>query len=275
MISAFARASQVLDEPVYLRAATAAATFLRDWLYDSKSHTLKRSYRHGVGEANGFLTDYAFLIQGLIDLYEASFETRWLAWAMELQKRQDALFEDPAQGAYFDTTGGDSTILLRMKEDYDGSEPAANSVTALNLQRLAQLFDSKEWHGKAQQTLRAFAGLLKSTPSAMPQMLVALDFYLDKPKQIVIAGNPQHDDVKAMLREVHKQYIPNKVILLADGGEGQRFLSQYTSFLRSVEMHGGKATSFICENYVCRLPTTDPQEMARLLQGINRGAVAK
>ena len=275
MISAFARASQVLDEPAYLQAATAAATFLRDRLYDSKSHTLRRSYRQGASETNGFLSDYAFLIQGLIDLYETTFDTHWLAWAMELQTTQDALFWDSAQKGYFDTTGKDSTILLRMKEDYDGAEPAPNSVAALNLQRLAQLLDSKDWQAKAQQTLSAFAGQLKSAPSAMPQMLVAFDFHLAKPKQIVIAGNLQHEDVKEMLRELHKHYLPNKVILLADGGEGQRFLSQYISFIQSVNMHGGKATVFICENYICQLPTTDLKMMARLLQGTNGGTVIK
>ena len=275
MISAFARASQILDEPAYLQAATAASTFLQSSLYDPKSHTLQRSYRQGAGEVNGFLSDYAFLIQGLIDLYEASFETRWLAWAMELQKTQDDLFWDSAQGAYFETTGKDSAILLRMKEDYDGAEPAPNSVAALNLQRLAQLLDSKDWQAKAQQTLAAFSTQLKSAPSAMPQMLVALDFHLDKPKQIVIAGNLQHDDTKEMLREVHKQYIPNKVILLADGGEGQRFFSQYISFIQSVKMRDGKATSFICENYVCQLPTTDLKVMASLLQGTNGRAMPK
>jgi uncharacterized protein YyaL (SSP411 family) len=109
----------------------------------------------------------------------------------------------------------------------------------------------------------------------MPQMLVALDFHLDKPKQIVLAGNPRHDDTKAMLREVHKHYIPNKVILLADGGEGQRFFSQYLSFIQSVKMHNGKATSFICENYVCQLPTTDLKVMAGLLQATNGRAEPK
>src|SRR5207249_12159894 len=102
-----------------------------------------------------------------------------------------------------------------------------------------------------------------------------LDFHLDKPKQIVIAGNPQHDDTKEMLREVHKQYIPNKVILLADGGEGERFLSHYISFIQSVKMRGGKATIFICENYVCQLPTSDLKVMSRLLQGTNGGPLTK
>ncbi|MGH9429553.1 MAG: thioredoxin domain-containing protein, partial [Terriglobia bacterium] len=267
MISAFARASQVLDEPLYAGTATAAAEFLQAELYDLKTHTLRRSYRQGSGKAEGFLSDYAFLIQGLIDLYEASFETRWLAWAEELQKTQDALFWDAKQGGYFDTSGQDAAILLRMKEDYDGAEPAPNSVAALNLLRLAHFMDAKAWREKAEQTFRAFASQLRSSPSSLPQMLVALDLYLGQPKQIVIAGSRQNEDLRAMLREVHKQYLPNKVIMLADGGEGQRFLAQHIDFIQSVKMQNGKATAYICENYVCQLPTTDLKIMARLLQG--------
>ena len=267
MISAFTRASQILDEPSFRQAATAAAIFLQAKLYDSKTHTLRRSYRQGAGKAEGFLSDYAFLIQGLIDLYETSFETRWLDWAGELQKTQDALFWDTKQGGYFDTSGKDSSILLRMKEDYDGAEPAPNSVAALNLQRLAHLMDAKHWRDKAEQTLRAFASQLRSSPSSLPQMLVALDFYLDQPKQIIIAGDRQNEDLQAMLQEVHRQYIPSKVIMLADGGKGQHFLAQRINFIQSVKMQNGKATAYICENYICQLPTTDLKIMARLLQG--------
>jgi uncharacterized protein YyaL (SSP411 family) len=226
-----------------------------------------RSYRQGAGQAYGVLSDYAYLVQGLIDLYESSFEIRWLTWAIELQKKQDELFWDSAQGAYFDTTGRDATILLRMKEDYDGAEPAPNSTAALNLQRLSHLLDSKEWQAKAQQTLSAFATQLKADPSGMPQMLVALGFHYDKPKQIIIAGNLEHDDTKEMLREVHKQYLPNKILMLADNGEGQRFLSQHIPFIGSVKMHQGRATAYVCENYVCQLPTSDLGVMNRLLRG--------
>jgi len=148
MISAFARTSQILDDLAFRQAATAAAIFLQTKLYDSKNRTLRRSYRQGAGKAEAVLSDYAFLIQGLIDLYETSFETRWLAWAEELQKTQVALFWDSKLGGYFDTSGKDSSILLQMKEDYDGAEPAPNSVAALNLLRLAHLMDAKHWWRK-------------------------------------------------------------------------------------------------------------------------------
>jgi uncharacterized protein YyaL (SSP411 family) len=266
MISAFARASQVLSEPSYAQTAADAAQFLQSELYDSLNHTLRRSYRQGTGKASGFLSDYAFAIQALIDLYEATFEPRWLAWATELQNTQDSLFWDSKQGGYFDTTGRDPAILLRMKEDYDGAEPAPNSVAALNLLRLAHLLNAKDWQAKAKQTLRAFAAQLKSAPSALPHMLVALDFDLDEPKQIIVAGTRDSEDTRQMLHAVHQQYLPNKVLMLADGGEGQRFLGQRVDFIRSVKMFGGKATAYVCANYVCQLPTSDLKVMARLLQ---------
>jgi len=266
MISAFARASQILNEPSFTQTATAAAVFLQSKLYDSKDRVLRRSYRQGAGKAEGFLSDYAFLIQGLIDLYETSFDTRWLSWAAELQKTQDVLFWDGGEGGYFDTTGKDASILLRMKEKYDGAEPAPNSVAALNLQRLAHLLDEKPWQEKAQGTLQAFASQMRSSPSSLPQMFVALDFYLDEPRQIILAGDLQTEDTQQMLREVHKQFIPNKVLMLADGAEGQRFLGQHIRFIQSVKMQNGKATAYICENYVCQLPTTDLKIMTRLLQ---------
>jgi uncharacterized protein len=266
MISAFARASQVLNEPSYAQTATQAAEFLQAKLYDTTGNTLRRSYRQGAGKANGFLSDYTFVIQASIDLYEATFEPRWLVWAVELQNTQDTLFWDSKQRGYFDTSGKDPAILLQMKEDYDGAEPAANSVAALNLLRLAHLLNAKDWQAKAEQTLRAFAGQLKSAPSALPNMLVALDFHLDQPKQIVVAGIRDSEDTRQMLREVHQQYVPNKVLMLADGGESQRFLAQRVEFIRSVTMLGGKATAYVCANYVCQLPTSDLKIMARLLQ---------
>jgi uncharacterized protein YyaL (SSP411 family) len=138
MISACARASQVLDEPAFLEAATRAASFLRDKLYRPDSRELIRSYRQAASDVRGFVDDYAFLIQGLLDLYEASLDTQWLKWANQLQEKQDALFWDAQSGGYFSVSGRDPNILLRMKEDYDGAEPSPNSVSALNLLRLAQ-----------------------------------------------------------------------------------------------------------------------------------------
>ncbi len=266
MISAFARASQVFDDAALLETARKAALFAQSHLYDTGKGTLYRSYREGPGRAAGFTDDYAFLIQGLLDLYEASFEVRWLQWAVQLQKKQDELFQDKAGGGYFSVTGEDPHILLRMKEDYDGAEPSPNSVAALNLLRLAQLSGSDEYEALAKKTLSAFGGQLHKMPSAMPQMLVALDFSLDKPVQVVLAGPPAAEETRALLREVNRHYLPGKVLLGADGGEGQKWLGERMDFIQGMGPLEGKAAAFVCEGRTCKLPTSDPAVLAGLLE---------
>src|SRR5206468_1580685 len=134
MISAYARAAQVLDEARYLEIATRAAKFLRTNLYEEKSKLLYRNYRGGRSDIEGFADDYASVIQGLLDLYEASFDVEWLKFAVELQETQDRLFFDEKNGGYFSTSGKDQSVFLRMKDDNDGAEPAASSLAALNLE---------------------------------------------------------------------------------------------------------------------------------------------
>ena len=126
--------------------------------------------------------------------------------------------------------------------------------------------DSGQWREMAERSLALFGERAKQQPQAMPQLLVALDFHLDKPKQIIIAGSPQRADTQKMLREVHRQYIPGKVVLLADGGAGQQFLIQYLPFLKTVKRLNGKATAYVCENYACKLPTTDVAVMLKQLK---------
>ncbi len=265
MVSALAQASQALEEPRYRDAAEAAANFIHSKLYDSASETLRRRYRAGEAGVNGFLSDYAFLISGLIDLYEANFDVHWLAWAIALQEKQDQLFWDPQQGGYFDTSRSDRALITPTRESYDGAEPAPNSVAAMNLLRLWQITDRKESKVKAEKTFGVFARRLKMSPEAMPQLAAALDFYLAKPKQIIIAGKADAPDTRAILQLVHQRYIPNKILLLADGGAGQRQLARWLPFLTGVSRKQGRATAYICENYVCKLPTADPRLVARLL----------
>ena len=253
--------------PAYREAATRAATFVREKLYREKDQTLLRSYREGASKVEGFASDYAFLIQGLLDLYETTFDPQWIEWATKLQARQDELFWDDKAGGYFTTTGKDANILLRSKEDYDGAEPSPNSVAALNLVRLSQMLDRKEWHERAEKTLRDFSPQLGKAPSAMPQMLVALDWLRAKPKQIVIAGKPDAPDTLALLREVNRPYIPDKIVLLADGGAGQKFFASQVDFMKDVTPIKGQAAAYVCENFVCKLPTTKPDVLARLLEG--------
>jgi len=267
MISALARAAQVLDEPRYLAAAQSAARFIQANLHDPKEDKLKRRYRDGHVAIDAFLEDYAFLIQGSLDLYEASFDVRWLSWAVHLQEKQDELFWDSSVGGYFATSGKDPSLLLRMRDDYDGAEPAANSIAAMNALRLWQVTDRQEWRQKADKTFAAFASRLRTAPESLPQLVVAMDFSFSKPKQIVIAGAPQAADTRALLRLVHERFIPNKILLLADGAAGQEQLAQWLPFVKFVRQKEGRATAYICENYVCKLPTSDPKVVARLLDG--------
>jgi uncharacterized protein YyaL (SSP411 family) len=272
MISALAKASQVLDEPRYLEAANRAKSFLEAHLYQATSGKLKRRYRAGSAEIDGYLDDYAFLNQGLLDLYEASFDVRLLSWAMRVQQTQDRLFWDQKQGGYFTTSGQDQSILLRTREAYDGVAPSPNSVAAMNLLRLWQVTDQQTNKDKADKTLAVFGAGIEQRPEAMPYLMSALDFSLAKPKQIVIAGLPGAEDTHALLRLVWQRYIPNRVLLLADGAEGQKQLARWVPSLATITRKQGRATAYICENYICNLPTGDPPTVARLLDGFRSGA---
>ena len=265
MISAYARGAQVLDEPRYLEIATRAAKFLRTNLYDEKNKLLYRNYRGGRSDIEGFADDYAFMIQGLLDLYEASFDVEWLKFAVELQETQDRLFFEEKNGGYFSTSGEDKSVFLRMKDDNDGAEPAASSVAALNLLRLAQFCDDKQRSERARKTIDAFATTLSHFPSAMPQMLVALDAALSKPRQIVIAGKKDAPETKALLREVNGHFLPKTVLVLADGAEGQKYLGEKNDAIRAMSPINGKSAAYVCENFTCKAPVTDPAELAELL----------
>ena len=265
MISAFARGAQVLNDASYLETATRAGKFIRANLYDESRKILFRSYREGRGEVEGFADDYAFVIQGLLDLYEASFDTGWLKFALELQGQMDALFWDNESGGYFTVTGHDSNILLRLKEDNDSAEPAASSVTALNLARLAAIRNDGELLARAKKTVNAFARQLAHFPSALPQMLVAFDFLEGSPRQIVIAGDSGSPETKALRAELHRHFLPNKVLLWADGAEGQRYLGEKNEAIRAMSMVGGKPAAYVCENFACKAPVTDVDEFRDLL----------
>jgi uncharacterized protein YyaL (SSP411 family) len=265
MISAFARASEVLDDPAYLETANKAADFIQQTLYRAGTNTLLRSYRQGASDVNGFASDYAFLVQGLLDLYEASFDVERLELAMKLQQREDELFRDAREGGYFSTSGSDPNVLLRMKEADDTAEPSLNSITALNLLRIGYVLDQSDARQRAEGTLKAFTKQLEAAPSSMPQMLVALSWSRSKPKQVVIAGKTDDAATQAMLRQVHRHFVPHEVLILADGGVGQQFFAERVEFMKNVTETDGKPTAYVCENFVCQLPTTDVKKLAELL----------
>ena len=265
MISAFGKAYQVLGEKAYLDAALDAAQFIEAKLHDPQTHHLFRRYRDGDARFEGGLQDYAFLIQGFLDLYESSFNIHWLDQAIHLTTEQIALFSDGAGGGFFDISGSDTTILMKTKEDYDGAEPTGNSVAALNLLRLAHMTDNSEWRKLAGQTMATFGTRLGHVPESAPQMLVALEWSLSTPKEIIIAGNVASDDTRALLSEIHHRYLPTKVVLLLDSEASRSRITQFLPVAEQMRKLEGKATAYICENYACQLPTTDRTVVGQLL----------
>ncbi len=261
-LSALARAAQVLGEPRYAQAAERAATFLHDHLR-TPSGELLRSYREGASAIPGFASDYAFLVQGLLDLYEATGAIRWLQWAVELQETQERLFAAP-DGGYFSTTGADPSVLVRMREDYDGAEPAPASVAALNTLRLGQLLHDPRWTARGEATLRAFSTQIVKMPAAAPQLLTAVEQSLGRPHQLVIAGNPV--DAEPILREIHADFLPHKALLFADGGAGQRWLGERIPALNAMQPIHGEPALYLCRDFTCKAPVTTPEAVRALLR---------
>jgi len=265
MISALARASAAFNEPRYLEAANSTEKFVEAHLYDPKLQRLSRSYRAGSAASIGFLDDYTGLIGGLLDLYEAGFDVHFLTWAVTLQQQQDQLFWDLKAGGYFDAPASDPDLLARTRESYDGAEPSPNSVAAMNLLRLSQITDRADWRARAQSTLAAFRARLQADPEAVPALASALDYSLAQKRQILIAGDSAAPDTRALLRLVNDRFLPNKILLLADDASGQKQLASWLPFVAGAHRIHGQATAYICENYVCKLPTADPAVAARLL----------
>jgi len=254
MISGFAKGYQILGDRSYLDSAERAARFLKSHLYDAKTHELFRRWRDNDRQARGIADDYAFLTQGLLDLYETDFNQEWLDWAVELTEAQKTRFYDATRGGFFMTAlDQDSNLLLRFKEDSDNVEPSASSVAALNLLRLAQLTDRKEFQDDAEATLKSFGATLKESPTVMPEMLVALDFALTEPRQIVIAGKPNASDTQALLDTLHQQFIPVKTVVLAGPEAPQKPMN-------------GKAAAYVCIHHTCKQPTSEARVFETLLQ---------
>jgi uncharacterized protein YyaL (SSP411 family) len=186
-----------------------------------------------------------------------------------LQEKQNQLFADADEGGYFDTSSSDPSLLSRTREAYDGAEPSPNATAAMNLLRLAQFTDRAAWRDQAQKGIFAFAARLQSDPESLPALASALDFRLAQTKQILIAGDPSSQDTRDLLRQVNTRFLPNKILLLADGGAGQKQLAVWLPFVAGAHRVKQRATAYVCQNYICKLPTSDPQVMALLLENKN------
>lgn len=258
MISAFAKGYQVLGEETYLNAAIKATEFILKTLYNSQTHTLLRRYRQGDAGIEGKLDDYAFFVQALLDLYESSLNPRYLTVAIRLTETMQARFEDKSHGGFFNSQEGDASMILRMKEDHDGAEPSPNSVAALNLLRLAQMTDRHDFRSSAEAALLYFSQLLEKAPSYLPQMLVALSFYLQKPQQIILAGSLDTPEMKSLRKVIYEKFLPNKVLLHASPEA-----ATHLDFLSTLKAQS--PTAFVCVDYACKLPTSEPKTLQEQL----------
>jgi uncharacterized protein YyaL (SSP411 family) len=266
MISAFAQGGAVLDEPVYAQAARRAAQFILARMYDPQTGILLRRYREGDARIPGFLDDYAFFAQALLDLYEAQFDRRHLELAIRLTDKQRDLFEDPENGAFFSSPAGDSSLVLRVKDDYDGAEPSGNSVALANLLRLLQFTGRADFQLSADKLLAAFSSRLSVAQMAIPQLLAACEFRLNEPRQIVIVGDPNAPATRALLRIVHGRFLPNRVLILLDSDQTRDALAAGAPAVASMHPLDGLPAAYVCRNYACQLPVAEPAQLAELLQ---------
>ncbi|XP_075231782.1 spermatogenesis-associated protein 20 [Lycorma delicatula] len=272
MISGYSHAANVLENADYVKRAIDAANFIKNYLYNSENGTLYRScYTDKNGSivqiANpirGFLDDYAFLIRGLLDLYECSFDPFWLEWAWDLQQTQDEIFWDNGSAGYFTTPPSDD-ILLRLKDDQDGAEPSGNSVAVHNLLRLGSMLDSSDLTKKAGQVLSSFTSRLTRSPVSMPEMASSLMMYHDSTTQIVITGKSSDPDTEALLSVISDRLIPNHVVLLADDNTSS-ILYRRSDMIRRIKPINGKATAYVCRRRTCSLPVNTPEELNNLLE---------
>jgi uncharacterized protein YyaL (SSP411 family) len=265
MIGAFARASRVLGRDPFLQAARRAAGFLRDRMWSADSRTLLRRYRDGHADIDAFAEDYAFLVFGLLELFQADSDPVWLEWAIALQRRQDELFWDETSGGWFSTTGRDSSVLLRLKEDYDGAEPAASSVSVLNLLLLSHLVENREWPERIEKTLRLFAARLEKMGRGVPMMASALSTHLAGVQQIVLATDQEREGGPSELeRALAQRYLPFAISLRV-GPSSKRALAASLPAIAAMTPVDGKPGVYVCRNFTCRQPATDADTLERAL----------
>ncbi len=261
LISSLAYAYQVLGDKAYLEAAEKACGFLAKNLV--RNGRLLVSYRGGPAAVEGFLDDYAFFQAAQLDLFESTFKKPYLEEALRLRNEMKRLFWDEKEGGFF-FTGSDQKdahrLLTRLKEAHDGAIPSGNSLAALTFYRLAEFTSRKDIRDDADAVIKCFSGHLAKSSHIYPQMLQALQFAASSPAEILVAGDRAQD----LLQAVWKAFLPHKVLVSC--GENQaRELAPLVPWVENRPSQGGKATAYVCRNYQCQLPTSDPHKMLELL----------
>jgi uncharacterized protein YyaL (SSP411 family) len=266
MIAATARSGAVLREPSYIEAAEAAVGFISSRLRTPEGRLLHR-YREGRAGIPGYAEDYAYLIWGLIELYEAGFESAYLRQAAELMDFFIEDFWDEQSGGFFLTGDEGEQLLVRQRNDTDGAFPSAGSVALFDLLKLGRMLQNPGYEEKALALIRGASRFVESNPLAFTFLLSALDFQIGPSFEVVIAGDPEASDTQQMVRDLQQAFVPNKVVLFRPAGSQRPEIAELAAFTLAQRSVDGRATAYVCRDYACRLPVTDSGEMLELLAG--------
>ena len=264
MIAALAKGAQVFDEPKYAVAAKRAADFILTDMRREDGRILHR-YREGHAAILANADDYAFLIWGLLELYETVFDVNYLRTALDLNSELIKYFWDEQDGGFYFTADDAEELIVRQKEIYDGAIPSGNSVAVLNLFRLARITANTDFEDKANKIMLAFSKDVGSSPSGYTQMMVALGFGIGPSYEIVIVGDPEAEDTKDMLNSLGKHFIPYKVVLLKPAGQETPDITRIAEYTEYHSSFDGKATAYVCLDFACKMPVTNTEEMLKLL----------
>ncbi|MGH7900938.1 MAG: thioredoxin domain-containing protein, partial [Thermodesulfobacteriota bacterium] len=263
-IAALAKGAQVLNESKYIDAAKKSANFILENMRDKNGRLLHR-YRDGDAGIKANADDYAFFIWGLIELYEASFDVRYLQTALELKKEMINHFWDNKNGGFYFTSDDGDDLIVRQKEINDGAIPSGNSVAMLNMLRLGRITADTDLEEKASMINGVFSKLIGRYPSAFTQFLVGLDFGIGPSYEVIIAGNSGAEDTGAMIKALRMRFVPNKIVLFRPTDKDATKIATIAEYTTNHLSIGGKATAYVCLNYECKLPTTEIDKMLELL----------
>jgi len=265
MAAALAYAGRVFDEPEWVVAAERSTDFVLHRMRAKNGRLLHR-YREGEASVPAFLDDYVFLTSAMLELYDATLDARYLERALKLQQETVELFWDTGNGGFFFTAADNEELLIRQKEIYDGAIPSGNSVAAENLVRLARLTSNTELAQRADSIFSAFSSEASRLPSAHSQLMSALQLAAGPSLEVVIVGEPGNDDTKVLLRTLRAAYLPQAAVLLVQPGEAGATIRRLAPFTKPYGPVGGRAAAYVCRDFQCQLPTTDPEKLAELLE---------
>ncbi len=268
MIAALALGGQVFDEPIYIETARRAIGFIMGKMR-SPDGRLYHRVRDDEAAMQATIDDYAFLVMGLLNLYEATFDIRYLRDALELNGDMLDHFWDKKDGGFFFTADDAEKLPVRQKELLDGAVPCGNSVAALNLLRLGRITGNIDYEVQAEKTINLSTGQVRQAPQAFTMRLCALDYGLGPGLEIVIVGRPSADDTRLMLDAIRSRYIPNKIVIVKPSGHDSPDIVHFADFFKAQTSIGGKATAYVCRNYSCDMPTNDAGKLAELLDKKN------